>query len=235
MKEIEILRENFSVQWNDFQTSSGAIVLINPSIKSCIEGFFFLLACEMREQDLRTVTLEISPFKIIFEHDYMVTKDSKNLMRKIETFLKFVSNISEETIILHNKFSPQYERAKLKIEEYKIDHLTPEEKFKVDKKLKNNSEILENTRETISYIYNIITRKDSDLTDMQLELKLSDFIQTLVNIEKLNQLNAKSDPLYLMYTFSKEEKVESFSEARDKVIEAKINLQEIEKMNMQTN
>jgi hypothetical protein len=231
MKEIEILREKFSVEWNDFQTSSGAIVLVNPTIKSCLVGFFFLFACEMREQDLRTVTLEISPLKIIFEHDYMVTKDAKAIMNKIDNFFKFASNLTEETLNLYNKFSPQYEQAKLKIEEYKTDHLTPEEKIKVERKLKKNSEILENANETITYIYNIITRKDSDLIDMQQELSSVEFIETLVTIERDNHKNSKSDPLYLMYTFSKEEKVKSLSEARDRVIEGKMNLQEIEKMN----
>lgn len=236
MKEIEILREKFSIQWNDFQTSSGAIVLINPSIKSCLTGFFFQIACEMREQDLRTVKLEISPVKIIFEYDYMVTKDAKIIISKIDNFLKFACNLSEETNSIYNKFSPQYERAKLKIEEYKIDHLTPYEKIKVERKLKKNSEILENTHETITYIYNIITRKNLDLIDMQKELKSSEFIETLVNIERQNHLNSKKDPLYLMYTFSKEEKVKSFSDARDKVIEGKMNFKEVEKIsNLQTN
>ncbi len=230
MKEIEDLRTKFSIRWNEFLNSSGAIVLVNPNIKSCIIGFFFRMACELREQDLRTASLEISPPKIIFEQDYMITREAKNYISQVDSFLIFANSITEEASSLFNRFIPQYDSAKLRIKEYKTEELSPEDKNKVLTKLNRKLEILESAHETIYLIHNIVTKKEDDLFAMQEELHCPEFIETLVKIEKENHENKKDDPLYLMYKYTKEEKVESISEARARLLESKKNFQEIEKI-----
>lgn len=195
------------------------------------------MACDLREQDLKTLKIEINPFKFLIEQDYMLTKNAKSYIGEIENFITYAGTIKQDVEQLSTRFGLVYEKAKKKIEEYKLsaDTLNPEDKKNALFKLNKKTEVLENAKEIIKFISDIVLKKDEDLANLQEEIKKEEFISLLISIEKHeSNLKKKSlDPLSLMWMFSKEEKLENISEAKVRQKEGSMNKIEVDRMRTQ--
>jgi hypothetical protein len=44
--EVEIIRCEFILRWNDFIRQTGGVVLINPKFEACLQGMLWKLAAD---------------------------------------------------------------------------------------------------------------------------------------------------------------------------------------------
>jgi hypothetical protein len=231
VKQIESLRCKFSVVWNDFLDASGAIVLQHPTIKSGINCSLLTLSAVLNYSLLNTIkVLPSSPFiDFAEEKKFYYSKEIVPYLENMVKYLEFFEEQRPEAEKLFNTYNEKYNNAILEIQDYKLENIPPEERHKVSQKLSQVQETLNSSLELITFMKNIMSKRDSDIQSLIEEMKNPSFLQNLLNICNENEKTINSlEPVKICWKYSQEKKLNSLSDVRMRQVENKANKIQIE-------
>jgi hypothetical protein len=231
VKEIETLRCKFSVIWNEFLDSSGAIVIQNPSIKSGLNCCLLTLSAVLNYPLLNTIKITPkSPFiDFAEEKKFYLSKDVKPYLENIAKYLDFFEELRPEAEKLYDSYNVKYQNAILQLQDYKLENIPPDDRHKVSVKLTQVQESLHSSLELITFMKNIMSKRDSDIESLIMDMENPSFLQNLLNICNENEkTNNGLDSAKICWKYSQEKKLNSLSEVRMRQVENKTNRFQIE-------
>ena len=185
---------------------------------------------DLTEKNIESIKFELTPPWFNFEEEYLITKKVKQFVKDIDEFLKFAADIQIETEDLYSKFIGKYETAKDKLDQY---HNEGENKEEDSKHVLNTKEILQAGHETIAFINNVISKRETEIKNFQDELKDEEFRKELINIcTESNKKKIEDDPLVFSWNYTKEKRLHNLTDARFRKTEMRKNKEEIENEKM---
>ncbi len=185
------------------------------------------------ETALKQIKVQLTAPFIEFNESvkYSFTKECKEILQEMESYILFFGEIKPEAESLYEKYLSIHEAASIQIQDFKLDSLPYEERQKMSNKITLIQESLAATLDLIAFIKNILVKRESDIESLMSEMELPDAGNDLVRIcHETSGKRFDSDPVNVSWKYCKERKVQSLGEVRRRKAESIRNKEQVDKV-----
>ena len=205
--EAEYFRRAFSNNFIQFLVFTGGIILKNPSIKPCIECFYWKLSAESQDPSiLNEVVIDMKSMnnEYVSINNQKISDEVYDMLVTVNSFIAFIHNYKEKSNQLH------IDLIKVKIEFDRIKQT----KANSDKKniIKENHDKLLHLIKAFNYFSELISNFDQDITVALEKINKQENRNSYLKIGKLAQTENMTNAIQIMWEYTKERKVKFYKD-----------------------